>query len=439
MESKHPFKLAFKLKQHTPIIHFQHYLEGATLRATEVKPLLDKFLIEKFSEKNVLGWEQWLIPQSEANKTIKALAYKLRFKAEGTCSSSEPCAPFFGNMGVEESKDEERKKFMFNKQIYGEIHSMHTGLVKLIKSESLLTTFFVRNNFGTRKNKGFGSYLIEDSDNESELDTYFEYYFDIDAPNRDILNRNTSRLLFEHIDLFYRVIRGGLNVKGSGGVAEIYVKSTLFSYFKSLHTPIQWEKRVIKHKFFLKKGTYMSGDIQINALKLGETLSGSSLESHKQKHETLYYNIAPFNLVRDLLGFSPEEQWQSYANATIKKNEVELDTKGGWKNKEDAVERWASPIYFKPVYTDDNRSCRVYIRLKEDNKMLSMDFEIKTEGETLIIRTPESFSLLDYFDFLTNNKRFLPTIQNANFIIGKQTNPKAEKIMNVFNSLTKLY
>ena len=41
------YKLEFTLKQHTPIIHFQHDQEGATLRATEVKPKLDRFIIEK--------------------------------------------------------------------------------------------------------------------------------------------------------------------------------------------------------------------------------------------------------------------------------------------------------------------------------------------------------------------------------------------------------
>ena len=42
------YKLAFTLKQHTPLIHFQHDQEGATLRATEVKPKLDRFIYQKW-------------------------------------------------------------------------------------------------------------------------------------------------------------------------------------------------------------------------------------------------------------------------------------------------------------------------------------------------------------------------------------------------------
>ncbi len=48
------YKLEFTLKQHTPLIHFQHDQAGATLRATEVKPKLDQFIIEKLlTEQNI--------------------------------------------------------------------------------------------------------------------------------------------------------------------------------------------------------------------------------------------------------------------------------------------------------------------------------------------------------------------------------------------------
>ena len=39
------YSISFTLKQHTPLIHFQHNLPGATLRSTELKSALDKFLI----------------------------------------------------------------------------------------------------------------------------------------------------------------------------------------------------------------------------------------------------------------------------------------------------------------------------------------------------------------------------------------------------------
>ena len=46
------YRLEFTLKQHTPLIHFQQDQEGATLRATEVKPKLDRFIIERLGNGN---------------------------------------------------------------------------------------------------------------------------------------------------------------------------------------------------------------------------------------------------------------------------------------------------------------------------------------------------------------------------------------------------
>ena len=40
-------QLKFKLDQHTPMLHFQPAQQGATLRATEVKPRFDKWLVRK--------------------------------------------------------------------------------------------------------------------------------------------------------------------------------------------------------------------------------------------------------------------------------------------------------------------------------------------------------------------------------------------------------
>ena len=46
------YKLEIKLKQHTPLIHFQYDQEGATLRASEVKPKLDKFILTRLGKEH---------------------------------------------------------------------------------------------------------------------------------------------------------------------------------------------------------------------------------------------------------------------------------------------------------------------------------------------------------------------------------------------------
>ncbi|MGB3465250.1 MAG: hypothetical protein WBA74_08270, partial [Cyclobacteriaceae bacterium] len=45
-------QLTFTLAQHTPLIHFQHDQQGATLRATEVKPKLDQYLLTALGNGN---------------------------------------------------------------------------------------------------------------------------------------------------------------------------------------------------------------------------------------------------------------------------------------------------------------------------------------------------------------------------------------------------
>lgn len=47
------YKLEFELEQHTPIIHFQARDAGATLRASEVKPKLDKFILTQIGKRFV--------------------------------------------------------------------------------------------------------------------------------------------------------------------------------------------------------------------------------------------------------------------------------------------------------------------------------------------------------------------------------------------------
>lgn len=83
------FQYRCELKQITPLIHFQHEQEGATLRATEVKPKLDRFLLQAL---NLLKVERKRVPRTwvllspdqhdaQAGENI-AFNYKLRFWAD---------------------------------------------------------------------------------------------------------------------------------------------------------------------------------------------------------------------------------------------------------------------------------------------------------------------------------------------------------------------
>ena len=76
-------KLEIKLKQHTPLIHFQHDQEGATLRASEVKPKLDKFILTRLGNGdyqagiNLAKDNGWLVGKGDH----PALDYKIKIDA----------------------------------------------------------------------------------------------------------------------------------------------------------------------------------------------------------------------------------------------------------------------------------------------------------------------------------------------------------------------
>ena len=85
--SNNKFKVEFTLKQHTPIIHFQSDQVGATLRATELKPKFDRFLINYVFKNDKKQYQEYLI-----DKDKNALNYKVKISNHSTNAISTPKA-----------------------------------------------------------------------------------------------------------------------------------------------------------------------------------------------------------------------------------------------------------------------------------------------------------------------------------------------------------
>ena len=178
--------LEIKLRQHTPLIHFQPDQEGATLRASEVKPRLDRFILAKLGNGNrenglaIASDRGWIIRE-------KALNYRIRIDCQ---------EPFKMPMNVEKAKEHgldkknelgeqlytttnypdnqsslimtniggRRKSDVMNFVVYDDItmyiilKNDDTELSTMI--EQCITEFIYRNCFGNRKSKGFGSYEV---------------------------------------------------------------------------------------------------------------------------------------------------------------------------------------------------------------------------------------------------------------------------------------
>jgi len=222
------FKLNFTLKQHTPIIHFQSDQSGATLRASELKPKLDRFLLKKFEEDKI-DYKPFLIAGQDG-----ALNYKVKIKYIGKNKIDYPkpfvkkgtegyVAPYFAD-GVSIEHDDSEillEFFSFNKEIREKI-------------EENIKIFFSFENFGTRQSKGFGSYHIESfekKDLEVALKSNNNKLFKLTKASAN------PKEALKIIDSVYREMKSGLNYPK-------YKKSLLFRYMCTKESG--WEKRWIK-------------------------------------------------------------------------------------------------------------------------------------------------------------------------------------------------
>ncbi len=245
----HPFRFTFLLKQHTPLIHFQADQKGAGLRATELKPKLDKFLFAHcFKDK--AEYKDFQVPKGTNTEARDALNYKVTVKHTRTKPITGPEVDknplYFGNMGKMEY---EKKHFTFNPDnIEVTIFSYKTELLERIKEN--LCAFFAVTNFGTRQNKGFGSYYISPD--------WAEYFENIEKnlpPGTSYLETGSTddNVIYALIDTYYKRLKPGINLNFRPPCDEKkYHKSFLYRYLddKDNKMDYTWEKRRLKEIFF---------------------------------------------------------------------------------------------------------------------------------------------------------------------------------------------
>jgi hypothetical protein len=336
------FKVEFTLKQHTSIIHFQSDQSGATLRATELKPKFDRFLLEYVEN----------VPFIKNANKHKSIDYKV--KIEQNLSSPQNIDPknplFFGNMG-----DGVDKLF---KQISNSFKIIFFTFNKDIKNiiEENFESFLANTNFGTRQSKGFGSFYINKS-------------FDKNLIKHKVYSFESSNEKYqEDIKIFYSFLRAGINNVNGNRETVFYTKALIFAYAKSQN--ITWDKKAIKEKY------------------LGNELKEQQVK-HEEKENCIHYESSNKYLMRDLFGLSTEQSWKSYHNAKITK-----------ENKE--IARFKSPITFKPIVENN----RMWVYFWADNsveKILNSEFLIKVNRNgDLKLKTPTKFSFDEFFNFALN-------------------------------------
>ncbi len=446
------YKLEFTLKQHTPIIHFQHDQEGATLRASEVKPKLDQFIIENLTNKigfeariefhrllfngteEQRKWKNWLKGKgtdlkdsyhnsNERNIALIHLTFDYKIKIPSIFperkliepKSKFPC--FFGDMGEDYVK--KKKGFSFTKELLNcEIFTYISGLKYFIALQ--LLNFFSITNFGTRQSKGFGSfYITPDSKYLSEYNIVYKqpnlrYSFNISINNNSTWNEFHN--LFNVINLFYKSLRQGINEKGRSILnkttdphifeivrpSKFYFKPLIFLYAKE-KLKNQWDKKTIKqyylnneinrkpnHTECTKLNLVLNGHID----KIREKGLLGQIEEHPN-YETLTYSQITKDLYdfKDLFGLSSLEKWKSY-DVEISKTNNEID-------------RFKSPIIFKPIQVANNIYTIYFDYFEIPEEYKGKEFNILNDGKgTLFLKIPTFFQWKDFFNFIFNKRNF---------------------------------
>jgi|GEM_PF-3184446 len=219
------FVKEYKLRQITPIIHFQHDNEnnnGAVLRASEVKPKLDRFIIESLGEDN--------LDKCFFINGTKALDYKMKIILEngaGNEKFNNKPRSYFEIRNEQASNGNGRKvvisglpiknfqKGKYNpKYIFIYIICYNKELQSIINNH--IEVFFIVTNFGFRQNMGFGGYEVvrkKSLNKQDEIIKYakkfnkrvirFDFKYDIVSEVGSVVSENKSQKIKRFMDSLY--------------------------------------------------------------------------------------------------------------------------------------------------------------------------------------------------------------------------------------------
>lgn len=254
------YEKQYKLKQETPMIHFQHSEDGAILRGSELKPKFDKFIVGKIgldiigNDLKLNGKESIYYnffverPVIDKDKNVKfghlALNYKVKIAVNGLPEKSECInrdieilhdsnnrrliqqnytnrnkdinSMYFGNMVDSNASFTEKEKLIREKYKETVFYSELIDLTIVCFDENLsnkieeyIYEFFLVSSFGTRQDKGFGSFTLVDEQNNYNIiqvlnNGNYKYFYAFE-------NTITKEIALEIVRGIYAVMKGGLN------------------------------------------------------------------------------------------------------------------------------------------------------------------------------------------------------------------------------------
>lgn len=383
-------KLQYKLRQETPMIHFQADEYGAILRATEVKPKLDRFIQEwcKEKEKYEVIPDNW---KKKIDKENTALDYKMRIINKQNVEGKEVCSDlYFGNMGVKKAL--KMKQVLYEDAFDLHIICFHKDLREII--DKCIRLFFLTTNFGTRQNKGFGGFVaytegiteenitkeIEDAEKllpwwyqkEKDPNTHITIYR-IDYSKSFKGRDEYYSEIFMDIKIIYKVLKSGINY------GKTYIKSYLTKYF--LEKKIAGEKRYMK------------------AEGISPNIACEKNEVHRVENKK-YEGLEP-RYIRGLFGTTEKLK---YCTKYGKNKEGKIVAQGcqkiSIKNTTEEIKRVPSPVLFKVV----NKHLYI-IPNNQLDAVYGAQFEFESENSKkgiLSIPTKDEFNMNEFFEKYVN-------------------------------------
>ena len=393
--------IRYRLKQETDLLHFQHSECGATLRASEIKPKLDRFLIRILGGEETVNkkFADWLIGDH------LAFDYKLSFIGKGVAVSfdseeeykkirdpkykkqnSKIPKSYYGNMikyeydmtpneKIELMQETFKETMRYPDGIVMKIVSFNSELLKLIDKH--IIAFFLIHNFGTRQNKGFGSFKISDRNdtslNYNPQDILLEYsklseprFF---YPYVVDYSCNQETDLMDEARWIYSLLKSGIN-RGNMRYSRAYI----YQYFHS--------KKICNEKAWMKQ----QGIAPIRNSK--------NVKKEHENDKCRYFDHNKPRYVRALLGLS-DIVYLHDLNKTWIKWPISIN------DKDKEIMRCTSPITFKIVGRE------LFILVFEPHpEILGKEFifegrdpdtSVKHSGK-ICVPTADEFNMKELFD-----------------------------------------
>lgn len=329
----------YKLVQHTPLIHFQHSEPHACLRATEVKPKLDRFLIEQLEKDDRFGdgrWKKWFVgdgsqqsfdymmritpnsKQVDRTQSIERAIARAEHRPPNA-SLHEIHKNYFGNMAsgnnIQDTIRETFKESLFYKD--GLTLTIRCFIPELLTFiDEHIRGFFMMHNFGTRQRKGFGSFTVDISTKPNEpkgFDLVGKY-----CPNAyycKLDNDVNADALLDAVWVISAFLRSGFN-RGEGN----YVRGFVFRYFQREKNPLANDKAFVKQ----------------------QVLRNVYNEATRGEHLHPYGNNVRYRYVRGLLGTNENSRFCRAPNAHTPVYDI-------YTHSAEGIERFPSPLLFKPI------------------------------------------------------------------------------------------